>query len=146
MQRASLINRINYETRWLSRPQLVDVGYRAVRELTCLKGEYGYLPRSVVKNVTRKIDDALEFGAAVHAADGIADPQARRTELARLGPDIRRRNHEVFFSGVANQAFPINRSIGGRWFDETLHDASVLEAASAGSGGSSAAQTTGTAR
>jgi hypothetical protein len=29
-----------------------------------------------------------------------------------------RRNDLVLFSGVANQALPVNRQIGGRWFDE----------------------------
>jgi hypothetical protein len=40
--------------------------------------------------------------------------------LEGLGPEIRRRNHAIFFSGVENQAFPIGRAVGGRWFDETL--------------------------
>jgi clorobiocin/coumermycin A biosynthesis protein CloN6/CouN6 len=127
MERASLVNRTNYETRWLRREQLVEVGYKAVRSLAQLKAEYSFLPRSVVKTVVGKIDDALDFGRAVYAADCLADPQDRARELARLGPDIRRRNHEVFFSGVANQAFPINREIGGRWFDETLHGTLAFE-------------------
>ena len=103
------------------------MGYRAVQDLTRLKGEYGMLPRSVVRNVTRKIDDALTFGEAVLAADNLSDPSSRCAELARLGPEIRRRNDETFFSGVANQAYPINRSIGGRWFDETLFGSDAFE-------------------
>jgi clorobiocin biosynthesis protein CloN6 len=127
MERASLINRTNYETVWLNRRQLTEVGYQAVRSLVQLKGEYGFLPRSIVKGVCRKIDDALDFGAAVLAADSIADPGERASELALLGPEIRRRNEETFFSGVANQAYPINRDIGGRWFDETLHGSETFE-------------------
>jgi hypothetical protein len=50
-------------------------------------------------------------------------------ELALLGSEIRRRNQETFFSGVSNQAYPINREIGGRWFDETLHGSKTFEAA-----------------
>ena len=49
--------------------------------------------------------------------------------LAALGPDIRRRNAEIFFSGVANQSYPVNRAIGGRWFDETLFGADEFERA-----------------
>jgi clorobiocin biosynthesis protein CloN6 len=129
MERASLINRINYETRWLSREQLVGVGYRAVRALAELKSAYGMLPRSCVKAITAKIDDALEIGAAVHAADCLADPRSRAAALKELSGDIRTRNHDVFYSGVANQAFPINREIGGRWFDETLYTKEVFETA-----------------
>ncbi len=33
MEQPSLLDRINYETRWLSRKQLVDVGFRSVRRL-----------------------------------------------------------------------------------------------------------------
>ena len=51
MERASIINRTNYETQWLSRYDLVRVGYRAVQELTRLKGEHGFLPRSVVRRI-----------------------------------------------------------------------------------------------
>jgi clorobiocin/coumermycin A biosynthesis protein CloN6/CouN6 len=128
MTRASIVNRTNYETRWLSREQLVDVGYRAVRDLVQLKAQHGFLPRSVMRDVVRRIDDALEFGGAVYRADCIADPGDRAKELALLGSEIRRRNHETFFSGVANQAYPINRTIGGRWFDEMLHSREVFEA------------------
>jgi clorobiocin/coumermycin A biosynthesis protein CloN6/CouN6 len=128
MERASLINRTNYETRWLSRTQLTEVGYRAVRNLVELKSANGSLPRGVSREVVRKIDDAIEFGRAVQHADDIADADARRRELAMLGSEIARRNYETFFSGVANQSYPINREIGGRWFDETLHEGNVFEA------------------
>ena len=131
MERASLVNRINYETRWLSREDLVRVGYRAVQQLTQLKGEYGALPGSVVRTVSGRIDDALEFGAAVLEADNLHDPQARTRALGALGREIRRRNDEIFFSGVANQSYPVNRSIGGRWFDETLFGAEEFERAGA---------------
>jgi clorobiocin/coumermycin A biosynthesis protein CloN6/CouN6 len=127
MQRASIVNRTNYETQWLSRYDLVRVGYRAVQDLTRLKGEYRFLPPSVVARVSAKIDDALEFGDAVLEADNITDPVARASALRSLGSEIARRNHETFFSGVANQSYPINRDIGGRWFDETLHSSDTFE-------------------
>jgi clorobiocin/coumermycin A biosynthesis protein CloN6/CouN6 len=133
MHRASLVNRINYETRWLSRADLVRVGYRAVQALTKLKGEYDFLPPSVVRTVSTKIDDALDFGEAVRQADDLTNPMDRARALRLLGPEILRRNNETFFSGVANQAYPINRDIGGRWFDETLHGSETFEGATTGS-------------
>jgi len=42
--------------------------------------------------------------------------------LGLFRAEIRQRNQVIFFSGVANQAFPINREIGGRWFDEILNE------------------------
>jgi clorobiocin biosynthesis protein CloN6 len=128
MERASIINRINYETEWLSRADLVRVGFTAVRRLMEAKAETGFLPASSVARYNAKIDDALEFIPAVHEADCIASPVERAAELELLGDDILRRNHEVLFAGVRNQAFPINREIGGRWFDELGWRAEDLDA------------------
>ncbi|MBK6515608.1 MAG: hypothetical protein IPG04_16240 [Polyangiaceae bacterium] len=118
MQRASIINRMNYETRWLPREKLVRTGYLAIRRLMEEKAKVGMLPGSAVARYNEKIDDALRFVAEVHEADCIADPKDRARALESLGDDIERRNQAMIFSGVANQALPINRQIGGRWFDE----------------------------
>ena len=126
MKRASLINRINYETNWLSRADLVHVGYQAVRRMAELKAAYGIYPRGISQQVCRKIDDALEFIDVVHEIDCLPNPVDRQRELARIGSEIQRRNEMVLFSGVANQAFPIQREIGGRWFDELLWDDKTL--------------------
>jgi hypothetical protein len=131
MERASLIHRINYETQWLSRTDLVRVGFKAVRELMEAKAEVQALPRSIVRDYVSKIDDALQMIAVVHEADCIADAKVRARELDKLGDEILRRNRMIFDSGVMNQAFPINRRIGGRWFDELGWDPAVLERAAA---------------
>lgn len=129
MESASIINRTNYETKWLSRRDLTMVGYQAVKRLTQMKADIGMLPGSIAQGVIKKIDDAMEFIAVVHEVDCIADPADRARELGKLSGEIKRRNHAIFFQGVANQAFPLDREIGGRWFDEMLFDKPVLEAA-----------------
>ena len=133
MERASIINWCNYETRWLSRSDLVFVGYDAVRRLVKLKGEFGSMPMGVAASVVEKITDALEWIKIVHQIDNIPDVRARRSELEKVGPEVLARNNDIFFSGVANQAFPVNREIGGRWFDELLqeHDAFLASASGA---------------
>jgi clorobiocin biosynthesis protein CloN6 len=133
MERASLINRINYETKWLSREDLVYVGYRAVRRLMEAKAEMRALPSGMVGDYIAKIDDALEMIPRVHKADCLPDAADRKRALAELGDEILRRNNMIFFSGVANQAFPVNRDIGGRWIDEMGWPLEVLERASQGS-------------
>jgi clorobiocin/coumermycin A biosynthesis protein CloN6/CouN6 len=127
MERASIINRMNYETKWLSRKELVDVGFRAVRQLMEAKAETGALPRVSVRDYNSKIDDALDFIPVVHEADCIENPRERASALAALGDEILRRNNMVLFGGVMNQAFPINRRVGGRWFDEMGWEPEVLE-------------------
>jgi len=134
MERASLINRINYETKWLRREDLVYVGFKAVRRLMEAKAEMGALPTGVAKDYNAKIDDALELIPDVHEADCLEDAADRNRALAVFGDEILRRNNMIFFSGVANQAFPINRGIGGRWFDEMGWPLEVLERAGGGSG------------
>ncbi|MBK6519700.1 MAG: protein kinase [Polyangiaceae bacterium] len=94
-------------------------GYLAIRRLMEEKAKVGMLPGSAVARYNEKIDDALRFVAEVHEADCIADPKDRARALESLGDDIERRNQAMIFSGVANQALPINRQIGGRWFDES---------------------------
>jgi clorobiocin biosynthesis protein CloN6 len=128
MQRASLINRLNYETRWLSRSDLVHVGFRAIRRLMAAKADARLLPASWVRDYNGNIDDAVEFLGAVHAADCLPDPGARDRALDGLGDEILRRNGEVLFAGVRNQAYPVNREIGGRWFDEMGWPLEVLDA------------------
>lgn len=129
MERASIINRINYETKWLSRRDLVHVGFRAVRALMDAKREAGMLPGSIVRDYLGRIDDALNFIEVVHEIDCLPDLRERARELERHGDEILRRNDQIFFSGVMNQAFPINRQIGGRWFDEMGWPAEALERA-----------------
>lgn len=128
MERASIINRINYETKWLSRNDLVCVGYKAIRRLMGAKAEFGLLPLSWVQKYNAQIDDVLYFIGVVHEVDCIANEKERAQELESLGDEILRRNNMIFFSGVMNQAFPINRRIGGRWFDELGWESHVLGA------------------
>jgi clorobiocin biosynthesis protein CloN6 len=123
MERASLINRCNYETRWLPRAELVRVGYEAVRTLVRIKGDIGFLPSGIATSIIRDIDDAMAFMKVVHEIDCIEDPKVRARELDAVGDEILKRNRKMFNASVANQSFPIDREIGGRWFDEILHAA-----------------------
>ena len=93
------------------------------------KGETGALPKFCVRDYNAKIDDALEFIPAVHEADCLTDARERAAELEKLGDEIVRRNRMIFTSGVMNQAFPVNREIGGRWFDEMGWNAEAFERA-----------------
>jgi clorobiocin biosynthesis protein CloN6 len=128
LERASLIHRLNYETRWLSRTDLVRVGFAAIAALMEVKGRAGMLPGFAVRGYNAKIDDAWRFLQAVTEADAVVDAADRARALEALGDDIQRRNEQILFHGVANQAFPINRQIGGRWFDELGWSAEVLDA------------------
>jgi clorobiocin biosynthesis protein CloN6 len=127
MKRASFINRLNYETQCLSKEEIVYSGYEAIRELFLMKGDAGMMPHSFFRSAVDKIDDAKEFLKVVHRIDCLADPAEREKELEKISGEIRKRNEALFFSGVDSQAFPVNRKIGGRWFDAIPWDKTVLE-------------------
>jgi clorobiocin/coumermycin A biosynthesis protein CloN6/CouN6 len=128
MERASIVNRMNYETQWLPRAELVETGYVAIRQLMQAKARVGMLPPSAVGRFSEKVDDALRFVKVVTEIDDIRDPIARARALESIGDEIVKRNDMVLFSGVANQALPINRQIGGRWFDELGWEPDELDA------------------
>ena len=129
MERASVINRTNYETRWMSRGEFLFVGFEAIKRLMEAKMDLGFLPRSFVPPYLKKIDDAAAFVPLVHAADCLENPADRAAALDELGDEILKRNNEILFHGVANQAFPVQRDIGGRWFDELGWRAADLDRA-----------------
>lgn len=128
MMNASLLNRMNYETRWLSRRDLVHIGFNAVRELMLIKAQTGMLPHAVVDHHNALVDDALMFLPIVHEADSLRDPEDRRRALDGLGAEILRRNQQIITPRVSNQGFPLQRAIGGRWFDEFGWSAAALDA------------------
>jgi hypothetical protein len=87
-----------------------------------------------VTDYNHRIDDALEFIPVVHEADCLTDPVARARALDALGDEILKRNNMVLFDGVMNQAYPLNRRIGGRWFDEMGWNDDQLAAARTAAG------------
>jgi clorobiocin biosynthesis protein CloN6 len=129
MGRASLVNRTNYETRWLSRKELVRVGYEAIHRLMEAKADTGFLPLSAIRNYNSHLEDAISFMEIVLEVDNIPDRATRAVELEKIGDAIQMRNDELLYSGVLNQAFPINRQIGGRWIDEIGWEPDILASA-----------------
>lgn len=117
MGMASVINRMNYSTKWMDRQTIVRSGYNAIIRLNEIKSGFGVLPSGIAGSANQKLRDALGFLHEVHSADSIPDPVQRDAALGALSGEISRRNKEVLFSGVSNQAFPLNRKIGSRWID-----------------------------
>jgi len=128
MENASLINRVNYETQWLSRRDLVHVGFKAVQRLMDSRASHGQIPQHWANKYNSMIEDALGFIDIVHEAESLSDKRAREQALDSLGNEILRRNDQIFYSGVMNQAVPIYRKIGMRWFDEMGWEPEILEA------------------
>jgi len=111
----SWVDRLNYETQWLSREQLASVAYESIDQMTMAKVEAGLLPRGIAQSLveSRKAEKALlDQISAVWRQEGTEG-------VARLyGDQISTLNEKAFRGGVADQLFPIPRSLDNRWFDE----------------------------
>jgi clorobiocin/coumermycin A biosynthesis protein CloN6/CouN6 len=118
MEKKSLVNRLNYETKWLSREELVYVSYEVIKQLFLLKGEYGIFPKKIVSEVVAKIDEAVYYIKKVYDIENIQDKELQEREYSKIADKILELNNETLKSGVRNPAVPIVRKIGGRWYDE----------------------------
>ncbi|MFB3903193.1 MAG: cobalamin-dependent protein [Acidobacteriota bacterium] len=104
--------RLNYQTAWMSRKQILDVTYESVRQLTIAKGEAGVLPGSFAARVLSVIDETKRL------------LQEIETSLERTGgldgshrSAIKTYNRDALACST-DQIIPISRPLGGRWFDD----------------------------
>ena len=77
---------LNYETRWMTRRELVDATYDAAERLNALKERYRRIPRREARAVARRIAAARALRARLDAAGTDSAVDAR----AELEGDIRR--------------------------------------------------------
>ena len=79
---------LNYETRWMTRDQLVDVTYQAGRRLNRIKAEYGLVPAAQAVATERRIDRATALIAEIDRLTIHASPREFETEMARLKSEV----------------------------------------------------------
>lgn len=100
---------LSYETKWMTREQLVDTSYRACRELVLAKYETNKLPKLLADSIIEKIDSTVHLLEAIAKCDG-----------APLPKDVRRRileyNNEILKSTPTQQS-PLNFSIYKNWYE-----------------------------
>ena len=104
--------RLNYETRWLSRRGIQDVAYEAVERLVSAKGELGILPGSWCSRIINTIAETRLLLAEMeraHELDGDLPSELRDT--------IRSYNRKIL-AYSSDQIIPTLRPFGGRWFDD----------------------------
>jgi B12-binding domain/radical SAM domain protein len=83
---------LNYETRWMTRDQLVDVTYAAGRRLNRIKAEYGLVPGSQASATEARIDRATTLIAQIDHLVAHASPSEFERQMARLKPEIAQAN------------------------------------------------------
>jgi clorobiocin/coumermycin A biosynthesis protein CloN6/CouN6 len=113
----SLKDRLNYETDWMSRDEIIYVSYEAVKRLVSAKGEVGMLPMSLVKDVVQRIDEAVDLMHEIDDVISTSGPGTKNDELALLKEKVRAYNRRLL-SSRTDQSFPVLRSLDSKWFDE----------------------------
>lgn len=122
-------DRLNYETEWLSREELVAISYEAVRDLTLLKKKHRVLPSGVADDIVRRIDATHELLADIDSHAEMSDGG----EKATMGRSLKRRIREynaLQLSTVRSQQRPIDLGFSRQqWFDTNEAFAEVMEGA-----------------
>ncbi|HEX5650233.1 MAG TPA: TIGR04190 family B12-binding domain/radical SAM domain protein [Steroidobacteraceae bacterium] len=77
---------LNYETRWMTRRELVDATYDAAERLNALKARHGRIPRREARAVDRRIAAARALRARLDRAldDGTPVPRELQGEINRF--------------------------------------------------------------
>jgi hypothetical protein len=79
---------LNYETKWLSREEIVDVTYEAIGRLTELKAKYGQISRVLAEGQIARIEQSRRLEEKI---DRIVKT-GRAEDLQLLKPEIDRVN------------------------------------------------------
>lgn len=110
-------HRLNYETRWMTREQLVEMSYKAVRALTLLKNKYGVLPDGIAKSIINLIDETHIILARIDAYQAMPESP----EKEELGAALRKTIHDCNmrqFQNVRSQQRPVDPGFAKQqWFD-----------------------------
>ena len=77
---------LNYDTKWMSREELVDSTYRAELSLNQIKARHGIITKKQAKETTRRLYTAIEM---LEKIDQILESgQEMKTQLAEIKPTV----------------------------------------------------------
>jgi len=79
---------LNYETRWLSRAEIVETSYDAGLKLTELKAGRGIISEATAKDIKDRVITARRLMTEIDHLLETATPSQLEKELARLKPEI----------------------------------------------------------
>jgi hypothetical protein len=79
---------LNYETRWMTRDQLVDVTYAAGKRLNRIKAEYGLVSAAQAQITETRIERAVALMAEIDGLMATCSPEQFQSEMVRLKADV----------------------------------------------------------
>jgi clorobiocin biosynthesis protein CloN6 len=113
--------RLNYETKWLSRTELQDVTYEAIARMITVKAEHKLIPPSWCKRIHSTINETIELLSEMQRAH--AWGQSFSSDLRSQILTYNRR----ILAYSSDQIVPTPRAFGGRWFDDATVPAAMIE-------------------
>jgi B12-binding domain/radical SAM domain protein len=75
---------LGYETRWMTRQDIVDTTYSALLELNRVKADRGQITAGYATAMERFLSDSIKLLGRLDMASATEDPAARRSELALI--------------------------------------------------------------
>jgi clorobiocin biosynthesis protein CloN6 len=118
--------RLNYETRWLSKDDLVNISYAAVRRLTALKTEIGLLPHRLGEGLIELIDQTVDLMRQIDTFEATPDGPQRQLMERELRSRIRAYNDMQLYH-VRSQQRPADLGFArDQWFDTNQEIDAVL--------------------
>jgi len=110
-------DRLNYETQWMTRQELVDVSYESVRALTDLKEKYGILPHGFADAIRKLIDGTRSFLKEIDAYQAMPEGEEKLRASGPLKQRIAEYNRKQFKT-IRSQQRPIDLGFSRQqWFD-----------------------------
>ena len=110
-------DRLNYETKWLSRGELVDISYEAVRALTGLKEKYGVMPGGFADAIRKLIDSTRSFIKEIDAYQQMPEGAEKLKASVQVKKKILEYNRNQFRT-IRSQQRPIDLGFSRQqWFD-----------------------------
>ena len=86
---------LNYETRWMSRSDIVDVTYRAALKLNSIKKEFGHINVQKAENVENRIKKAIELITYIDKQLASGNKKELHKNLLEIKTDIDRVNNST---------------------------------------------------
>jgi clorobiocin biosynthesis protein CloN6 len=110
-------DRLNYETKWMTRQELVDVSYQAVKRLTTAKERYGKLPAAFARSIRDLIDQTRSLLTELDAYQALPEGAGKESTAVAVKAKIRDYNARQL-SAVRSQQRPVDLGFTRQqWFD-----------------------------
>lgn len=110
-------HRLNYETQWLGRDELVSISYEAVRKLTQLKQKYGMLPEGIASKILDNIDQTCLLLNEIDEYQSGSPLTTNKQTESQIKNKILKYN-ENQFKKVRSQQRPVDFNFAKQqWFD-----------------------------